>query len=71
MTPNGYDIFNYTKNFISGNIVYLLPRNSDSWQLLELAGPGEGVEFEENFINKRIKTVTAYYGCLINHPEIS
>jgi len=61
MVPNGYDIFN-TAQHISNNIAYLLPRNTNPAQLLELAGPGKSCEVEQNFINDKMKMVTAYYG---------
>ena len=31
-------------------------------QLEELAGPGNHVEVEENLLNNKVKTITAYYG---------
>ena len=37
-----------------------------SLQLVQLAGPGEAVEVEQNFLNKKLKTITAYYGDLID-----
>jgi len=36
---------------------------------MELAGDGGAVEVEENYINSRMKTITAYYGSLIIHPD--
>ena len=35
-------------------------------QLVSLAGPGGKVEVEQNFLNKKLKTITAYYGDLID-----
>lgn len=29
---------------------------------MELAGPGNSVEIEQNLLNSKIKTLTAYYG---------
>jgi len=35
-------------------------------QIVDLALPGESVEVEQQFLNKRLKTLTAYYGELVN-----
>ncbi|NXX44635.1 TGS1 synthase, partial [Tricholaema leucomelas] len=50
---------------ISNNIVYFLPRNADIDQVASLAGPGGKVEIEQNFLNNKLKTITAYFGDLI------
>ncbi|XP_043190151.1 trimethylguanosine synthase-like [Amphibalanus amphitrite] len=50
---------------ISENIAVLAPRNANVHQLTELAGPGGQVEIEQNLLNGKIKTITAYYGDLI------
>uniref|UniRef100_A0AAX7UJA0 Trimethylguanosine synthase n=1 Tax=Astatotilapia calliptera TaxID=8154 RepID=A0AAX7UJA0_ASTCA len=72
MEPDGYplmrkwrDIFRLAK-LISDNIVYFLPRNVDMDQVASLAGPGGKVEVEQNFLNNKLKTVTAYFGSLIS-----
>lgn len=36
-----------------------------SAQIASLAGPGGKVEVEQNFLNNKLKTVTAYFGSLI------
>jgi trimethylguanosine synthase len=64
MTPDGYEIFEKA-SLITKNIGYLVPRNSNISQLLELAGPNGQCEVEQNFLNKKLKTLTAYYGDLI------
>ncbi|NWX21411.1 TGS1 synthase, partial [Aegotheles bennettii] len=51
--------------FITNNIVYFLPRNADIDQVASLAGPGGKVEIEQNFLNNKLKTITAYFGDLI------
>lgn len=38
---------------------------SISQQIACLAGPGGKVEVEQNFLNNKLKTVTAYFGSLI------
>ncbi|XP_005461591.1 trimethylguanosine synthase isoform X1 [Oreochromis niloticus] len=65
MEPDGFEIFRLAK-LISDNIVYFLPRNVDMDQVASLAGPGGKVEVEQNFLNNKLKTVTAYFGSLIN-----
>ncbi|NXD59538.1 TGS1 synthase, partial [Corvus moneduloides] len=50
---------------ITNNIVYFLPRNADINQVASLAGPGGKVEIEQNFLNSKLKTITAYFGDLI------
>ncbi|KAK2844020.1 hypothetical protein Q5P01_010679 [Channa striata] len=71
MEPDGYplmqttfEIFRLAK-LISDNIVYFLPRNADMDQIASMAGPGGKVEVEQNFLNNKLKTVTAYFGSLI------
>uniref|UniRef100_A0A673A0B7 Trimethylguanosine synthase n=2 Tax=Sphaeramia orbicularis TaxID=375764 RepID=A0A673A0B7_9TELE len=64
MEPDGFKIFHLAKQ-ISGNIVYFLPRNADMDQIASLAGPGGKVEVEQNFLNNKLKTITAYFGSLI------
>ncbi|EPQ11086.1 Trimethylguanosine synthase [Myotis brandtii] len=53
---------------ITNNIVYFLPRNADIDQVASLAGPGGQVEIEQNFLNNKLKTITAYFGNLIRKP---
>ncbi|CAL1529499.1 unnamed protein product [Lymnaea stagnalis] len=50
---------------ITDNIAFFLPRNTDSEKLTALAGVGKQVEIEQNFLNKKLKTITAYFGELI------
>ncbi|XP_041660026.1 trimethylguanosine synthase isoform X2 [Cheilinus undulatus] len=65
MEPDGFKIFHLAK-LISDNIVYFLPRNADIDQIASLASPGGKVEVEQNLLNNKLKTVTAYFGSLIN-----
>ncbi|XP_078610461.1 trimethylguanosine synthase-like [Branchiostoma floridae x Branchiostoma japonicum] len=65
IVPDGYEIFEKTKQ-ITDNIAYFVPRNADVEQLVSLAGPGGKVEVEQNFLNRKLKTVTAYYGELVD-----
>ncbi|XP_064605745.1 trimethylguanosine synthase-like [Liolophura sinensis] len=61
---NGSRIFRLAQG-ITKNIAYFLPRNSDVEQITKLAGPGGKVEIEHNFLNKKLKSITAYYGELV------
>lgn len=51
---------------VTNNIAFFVPRNTSVLQLLELASEEEKVEIEQNFLNLKLKTVTAYYGDLID-----
>nr|XP_060631317.1 trimethylguanosine synthase [Anolis sagrei ordinatus] len=62
--PDGFEVFKLSQK-ITNNIVYFLPRNADIDQVASLAGPGGKVEIEQNFLNNRLKTITAYFGNLI------
>ncbi|XP_062986812.1 trimethylguanosine synthase [Elgaria multicarinata webbii] len=64
ISPDGFEIFTLSQK-ITNNIVYFLPRNADIDQVASLAGPGGKVEIEQNFLNNRLKTITAYFGELI------
>ncbi|KAH3698317.1 hypothetical protein DPMN_085836 [Dreissena polymorpha] len=54
---------------ISQNIALFVPRNTNINQLTSLAGPGGKMEMEQNFLNKKLKTITAYYGELVLDGE--
>ncbi|XP_061027331.1 trimethylguanosine synthase isoform X3 [Eubalaena glacialis] len=64
MAPDGFEIFRLSQK-ITNNIIYFLPRNANIDQVASLAGPGGQVEIEQNFLNNRLKTITAYFGELI------
>ncbi|KAM6919150.1 trimethylguanosine synthase [Xenentodon cancila] len=65
MEPDGYPFPQHLAKQISDNIVYFLPRNADMDQVTSLAGPGGKVEVEQNLLNNKLKTVTAYFGNMI------
>lgn len=69
MSPDGFEIFRLSQK-ITNNIVYFLPRNADVDQVASLAGPGGQVEIEQNFLNNKLKTITAYFGDLIRRPAL-
>ncbi|CAF1054430.1 unnamed protein product [Didymodactylos carnosus] len=65
---NGFHVFQTAQN-ISKNIAYFLPRNINIAQVISLACDGSSMEFEQHFLNNRLKTVTAYFGELAKHCE--
>ncbi|XP_038047408.1 trimethylguanosine synthase-like [Patiria miniata] len=65
MPLDAFKLFEKTKQ-ITENIAFFVPRNANVDQLASLAGPGGRMEIEQNFLNKKIKTVTAYYGELVD-----
>ncbi|XP_064115610.1 uncharacterized protein LOC135221739 [Macrobrachium nipponense] len=52
---------------ITKNIALYLPRSSNLCQIIELAGLGESVDLEYNYMNKKLKAVTAYFGKLVHY----
>ncbi|XP_053738716.1 trimethylguanosine synthase isoform X2 [Synchiropus splendidus] len=68
MEPNGFQIFQLARK-VSENIVFFLPRNADMDQIISLACPGGKVEVEQNFLNNKLKTITAYFGSLIKSDK--
>lgn len=50
---------------ITNNIAVYLPRNSNTKQLALYAGKGNSVEIEQNFLDRKLIALTAYYGNLV------
>ncbi|KAL3514487.1 hypothetical protein ACH5RR_027204 [Cinchona calisaya] len=60
---NGHSLFNLAKK-IAPRVVMFLPRNVDIDQLAELAlsaSPPWSLEVEKNFLNSKLKAITAYF----------
>lgn len=57
----GTNIFKIAKG-ITDHVAYFLPRNVDTMQLAMLAGVGGGVEVEQNFLDRKLIAIMAYYG---------
>ncbi|XP_043529277.1 trimethylguanosine synthase isoform X2 [Frieseomelitta varia] len=57
----GVKLFNIARK-ITDHVAYFLPRNVDTMQLAILAGVGGGVEVEQNFLDRKLIALTAYYG---------
>jgi trimethylguanosine synthase len=54
---------------ITKNIAMFLPRNSDGDQLAILAGRGNAVELQRNYLGKKLIAITAFYGDLIQQND--
>ncbi|XP_057329514.1 trimethylguanosine synthase [Microplitis mediator] len=65
LSPTGGSKLFSVAQKISPNISYFLPRNIDTIQLAILAGPGGGVEVEQNFLDRKLVALTAYFGELL------
>jgi trimethylguanosine synthase len=50
---------------VTNNIALYLPRNSNTKQLAVYAGKGNAVEIEQNFLDRKLIALTAYYGELV------
>ncbi|KAG7200350.1 hypothetical protein KM043_017807 [Ampulex compressa] len=57
----GINLFKVAKG-ITDHVAYFLPRNVDTMQLAMLAGVGCSVEVEQNFLDRKLVALTAYYG---------
>ncbi|XP_066583033.1 trimethylguanosine synthase isoform X2 [Prorops nasuta] len=57
----GTKLFQVAKG-ITEHVAYFLPRNVDTMQLAMLSGSGNGVEVEQNFLDRKLVSLTAYYG---------
>ena len=65
---DGLKIFD-TALSVTENIAYFLPKNTNLDQIVSLAGPGGRVEIEQNLLNGKMKTTTAYFGNLVELEE--
>lgn len=61
---DGFKIFEEAVK-ICQNIAYFVPKNVNVDQMTSLAGVGGFVEIEQNLLNKKMKTLTVYYGDLV------
>lgn len=71
MTPNGYDVVEMCRKYITDNIAFLMPRNVDLQEvkrkLLNKKHPL--FEYEQNMVGSKIKTITAYFGDLVDQTS--
>ena len=75
MIPNGFDICRLSAKYVTKNIAILLPRNIDLDEIETLSKliyrcddetTELKVEVEQNILSNKVKTMTAYFGKLIN-----
>ncbi|XP_042205755.1 uncharacterized protein LOC121854998 [Homarus americanus] len=52
---------------ITTNVALYLPRTSNLYQIIELAGPNGAVDIEYNHMGRKKKALTAYYGGLVHY----
>lgn len=67
--PDGQWLYQLARD-ITPDVAYFLPRNVDRAQASLLAGPGQLCELERNKVNKKIKSITAYYGRLVRGRSV-
>lgn len=68
MTPNGYDVVHTCRKHLTNNIAFLLPRNIDLQEVKKtlLSERYQTFECEENIVGTKTKTITMYFGDLLN-----
>lgn len=71
MSPNGYDVVEVCRKYITDNIAFLLPRNVDLQELkTKLLNKNYPLfEYEQNMVGSKIKTITAYFGDLVDNSS--
>ncbi|OUM68438.1 hypothetical protein PIROE2DRAFT_27798, partial [Piromyces sp. E2] len=62
---DGITLFNMVKS-VTNNIAYYLPRTCDYDQIKSLAGPGQICELEQEYLNDKMRSLTVYFGNLVN-----
>ena len=62
---DGFEVFR-TAKLVTDNIAYFVPRNTNVSQITSLAEKGGMVEIEQNILTRKFKTLTAYFGELVN-----
>lgn len=68
MTPDGYEIVDLCRKYITNNIAFLMPRNTDIDEVrrILLTKNYPELECEQNMVGKKIKTITMYFGDLVD-----
>ena len=62
---DGFEVYR-TAKLVTDNIAYFVPRNTNVSQITSLAEKGGMVEVEQNILTRKFKTLTAYFGELVN-----
>ena len=65
---DGFHVYELTRG-ITSNIAYFVPKNTNIEQLTSLPDVGGKVEVEQNILNGKVKTITAYFGELIKDKK--
>lgn len=66
MTPlDGVTVYKIAHS-VCENLAFYLPRNTNIDHVTSLLGPGEMMEVEQQYLNKKLKTITAYFGDLVS-----
>lgn len=71
MTPNGYEIVHECRKYLTDNIAFLMPRNVDLKDVRKklLDTKHRVLECEQNLVGKKVKTITAYFGDLVDQSS--
>lgn len=71
MTPNGFEIVQLCRRYITNNIAFLMPRNIDIAEVNDrlLSKDHTLLECEQNMVGKKIKTITMYFGALVKSDD--
>lgn len=71
MKPNGYDVVEICRKYITNNIAFLMPRNVDLDEIkTKLLSKGHPLfEYEQNMVGSKTKTITAYFGDLVDQSS--
>lgn len=68
MRPNGFEVMRLCRKYLTNNIAFLMPRNINidevCGRLLDKHNPE--LECEENRVGTKIKTITVYFGGLVD-----
>lgn len=68
MQPNGFNLVHSCRKYLTNNIAFLMPRNVNQNELKRnlLSREHQDFELEENKVGAKIKTITVYFGDLVD-----
>lgn len=71
MSPNGYQTVDLVRKHLTDNIAFLMPRNVDQSEVRnKLLSENHSIcECEENMVGKKVKTITVYFGDLVDQSS--
>lgn len=69
MTPDGFEVVHACRKYLTDNIAFLMPRNIDLAEVKKKLLNKRHLMFEceQNMVGKKVKTITAYFGELVDH----